>query len=65
MQDVIQFGPLVKTLGLVMLTKPQIIPSIFKQVIYVQSLDPAPSIPRFGHVDPQVSIVINAHGAVP
>ncbi|CAM8948602.1 unnamed protein product [Rhodiola kirilowii] len=32
MQDVIQFGPLVKTLGLVMLTKPQIIPSIFKQV---------------------------------
>ncbi|CAO2824112.1 unnamed protein product [Amaranthus hypochondriacus] len=32
LQDVIQFGPLVKTLGLVMLTKPQIIPSIFKQV---------------------------------
>ncbi|KAK6918830.1 hypothetical protein RJ641_017252 [Dillenia turbinata] len=32
MQDVIQFGPLVKTLGLVMLTKPQILPSIFKQV---------------------------------
>lgn len=28
-----QFGPLAKTLGLVMLTKPQIIPSIFKQVI--------------------------------
>ncbi|XP_009594183.1 uncharacterized protein LOC107775021 isoform X1 [Nicotiana tabacum] len=32
LQDVIQFGPLVKTLGLVMLTRPQIIPSIFKQV---------------------------------
>ncbi|XP_010683954.2 uncharacterized protein LOC104898558 [Beta vulgaris subsp. vulgaris] len=32
LQDVIQFGPLVKTLGLVMLTKPGIIPSIFKQV---------------------------------
>ncbi|XP_074312008.1 uncharacterized protein LOC141647636 isoform X2 [Silene latifolia] len=32
LQDVIQFGPLVKTLGLVMLNKPQIIPSIFKQV---------------------------------
>uniref|UniRef100_A0A7N0TBK4 Lycopene beta-cyclase n=1 Tax=Kalanchoe fedtschenkoi TaxID=63787 RepID=A0A7N0TBK4_KALFE len=32
LQDVIQFGPLVKTLGLVMLTKPQIIPLIFKQV---------------------------------
>ncbi|KAL7000044.1 hypothetical protein U1Q18_001193 [Sarracenia purpurea var. burkii] len=32
LQDVIQFGPLVKTLGLVMVTKPLIIPSIFKQV---------------------------------
>ncbi|KAF9587552.1 hypothetical protein IFM89_004010 [Coptis chinensis] len=32
LQDVIQFGPLVKTLGLVMLTRPQIIPSIFRQV---------------------------------
>ncbi|KAM7498339.1 hypothetical protein LguiA_022753 [Lonicera macranthoides] len=32
LQDVIQFGPLVKTLGLVMLTKPQMLPSIFKQV---------------------------------
>lgn len=32
LQDVIQFWPLVKTLGLVMLTAPQIIPSIFKQV---------------------------------
>uniref|UniRef100_A0A0E0IBZ9 Uncharacterized protein n=1 Tax=Oryza nivara TaxID=4536 RepID=A0A0E0IBZ9_ORYNI len=31
MQDVIQFGPLVKTLGLVMITRPQILPSIFKQ----------------------------------
>ncbi|KAJ4730087.1 Lycopene beta/epsilon cyclase [Melia azedarach] len=32
LQDVIKFGPLTNTLGLVMLTKPQIIPSIFKQV---------------------------------
>ncbi|XP_065873736.1 uncharacterized protein [Euphorbia lathyris] len=32
LQDVVQFEPLAKTLGLVMLTKPQIIPSIFKQV---------------------------------
>ncbi|KAJ6814256.1 uncharacterized protein M6B38_140665 [Iris pallida] len=32
LQDVIQFGPLVKTLGSVMLTQPQILPSIFKQV---------------------------------
>ncbi|GMG98700.1 hypothetical protein Nepgr_000540 [Nepenthes gracilis] len=32
LQDVIQFGPLVKTLGLVMITRPQLIPSIFKQV---------------------------------
>ncbi|CAM8951735.1 unnamed protein product [Rhodiola kirilowii] len=39
LQDVIQFGPLVKTLGLVMLTKPQIIPSIFKQVGFPVLLD--------------------------
>ncbi|XP_050207217.1 uncharacterized protein LOC126656650 [Mercurialis annua] len=32
LQDVIQLEPLAKTLGLVMLTKPQIIPSIFNQV---------------------------------
>ncbi|XP_027332344.1 uncharacterized protein LOC113847436 isoform X2 [Abrus precatorius] len=32
LQDVVQFGSLSKTLGLVMLTKPQILPSIFKQV---------------------------------
>ncbi|KAK4739540.1 hypothetical protein R3W88_003237 [Solanum pinnatisectum] len=32
LQDVVQFGPLVKTLGLITLTRPQIIPSIFKQV---------------------------------
>ncbi|KAK8466978.1 hypothetical protein PHAVU_008G211500 [Phaseolus vulgaris] len=31
LQDVVQFGPLSKTLGLVMLTNPQILPSIFKQ----------------------------------
>ncbi|KAL2973424.1 hypothetical protein AAZX31_14G044700 [Glycine max] len=32
LQDVVQFGPLSKTLGLVMLTNPKILPSIFKQV---------------------------------
>ncbi|KAK7385841.1 hypothetical protein VNO78_31754 [Psophocarpus tetragonolobus] len=32
LQDVVQFGPLSKTLGLVMLANPQIIPSIFNQV---------------------------------
>ncbi|XP_054819149.1 uncharacterized protein LOC129318422 [Prosopis cineraria] len=32
LQDVVQFGPLSKTLGLVMLSRPQILPSIFKQV---------------------------------
>ncbi|KAK4339842.1 hypothetical protein RND71_041304 [Anisodus tanguticus] len=32
LRDVIQFGPLVKTLGLIMITRPQILPSIFKQV---------------------------------
>lgn len=32
LQDVVQFGPLAKTLGLVMLSKPQILPSIFQQV---------------------------------
>uniref|UniRef100_J3MT22 Uncharacterized protein n=1 Tax=Oryza brachyantha TaxID=4533 RepID=J3MT22_ORYBR len=31
LQDVIQFGPLVKTLGLVIITRPQILPSIFNQ----------------------------------
>uniref|UniRef100_J3MT21 Uncharacterized protein n=1 Tax=Oryza brachyantha TaxID=4533 RepID=J3MT21_ORYBR len=31
LQDVIQFDPLVKTLGLVMITRPQILPSIFNQ----------------------------------
>jgi len=35
LQDVVQFGALSKTLGLVMLTRPQILPSIFKQVIHV------------------------------
>eukprot|EP00268_Persea_americana_P027022 TRINITY_DN26543_c0_g2_i7.p1 TRINITY_DN26543_c0_g2~~TRINITY_DN26543_c0_g2_i7.p1 ORF type:complete len:142 (+),score=15.03 TRINITY_DN26543_c0_g2_i7:4159-4584(+) len=39
LQDVIQFGPLVKTLGLVMLTQPQILPSIFKQVGITVILD--------------------------
>ncbi|XP_038887933.1 uncharacterized protein LOC120077904 isoform X2 [Benincasa hispida] len=32
LQDVVQFVPLTQTLGLVMLTKPQLLPSIFKQV---------------------------------
>ncbi|KAK1313873.1 hypothetical protein QJS10_CPA06g01003 [Acorus calamus] len=32
LQDVIQFGPLIRTLGSVMVTSPGIIPSIFRQV---------------------------------
>eukprot|EP01018_Ginkgo_biloba_P002691 Gb_08260 [translate_table: standard] len=32
LQDVIQFAPLAKTVGLVMLTRPQILPYIFRQV---------------------------------
>ncbi|PON34471.1 FAD/NAD(P)-binding domain containing protein [Parasponia andersonii] len=32
LQDVVQFGALAKTLGLVMISKPQILPSIFAQV---------------------------------
>ncbi|KAL3615277.1 hypothetical protein CASFOL_040938 [Castilleja foliolosa] len=43
LQDVIQFGPLVKTLGLVMLSQPLLIPSIFKQVGFPVLLD------WFGH----------------
>ncbi|KAK1387581.1 hypothetical protein POM88_015759 [Heracleum sosnowskyi] len=39
LQDVIQFGPLVKTLGLVMLTNPQLLPSIFRQVGIPMFLD--------------------------
>ncbi|CAH9089300.1 unnamed protein product [Cuscuta europaea] len=39
LQDVIQFGPLVKTLGLVMFTNPKILPSIFKQVGIPELLD--------------------------
>lgn len=45
LQDVVQFGPLSKTLGLVMLTKPQILPSIFKQVrVYYLSSTPTPTL---------------------
>ncbi|WCJ37515.1 Lycopene beta/epsilon cyclase protein [Euphorbia peplus] len=43
LQDVVQFESLAKTLGLVMITKPQIIPSIFKQVGILVLLD------WFGH----------------
>ncbi|OIW16243.1 hypothetical protein TanjilG_18958 [Lupinus angustifolius] len=39
MQDVVQFWPLSKTLGLVMLTNPQLLPSIFKQVGVAVLLD--------------------------
>ncbi|PKA57920.1 hypothetical protein AXF42_Ash012459 [Apostasia shenzhenica] len=39
LRDVIQFGPLVKTLGLVMLSHPNILPSIFKQVGFDVILD--------------------------
>ncbi|XP_019434098.1 PREDICTED: uncharacterized protein LOC109340810 isoform X1 [Lupinus angustifolius] len=39
LQDVVQFWPLSKTLGLVMLTNPQLLPSIFKQVGVAVLLD--------------------------
>ncbi|KAF4382694.1 hypothetical protein F8388_015522 [Cannabis sativa] len=39
LQDVVQFGPLAKTLGLVMISKPQILPSIFAQVGFPVLLD--------------------------
>ncbi|CAK9316201.1 unnamed protein product [Citrullus colocynthis] len=39
LQDVVQFVPLTQTLGLVMLTKPQLLPSIFKQVGILVLLD--------------------------
>ncbi|KAG0451417.1 hypothetical protein HPP92_026432 [Vanilla planifolia] len=39
LQDVIQFGPLAKTLGLVMISHPEILPSVFKQVGFVVILD--------------------------
>ncbi|GAB4859311.1 hypothetical protein Ancab_010773 [Ancistrocladus abbreviatus] len=49
LQDVIQFWPLVKTLGLVMLTKPQIIASIFKQVDLPVLLDWSGHFVMLGH----------------
>eukprot|EP00250_Pteridium_aquilinum_P013578 c21433_g1_i1 orf=668-2395(-) len=39
LQDVIQFGPLAKTLGLVILSRPDILPSIFRQVGFKAILD--------------------------
>lgn len=39
LQDVIQFWPLAKTLGLVMLSQPWLLPSIFKQVGIAVILD--------------------------
>ena len=44
-QDVVQFGPLVKTLGLVMITKPQLLPFVFKQVNYVRAFFYVPAGP--------------------
>ncbi|XP_058081342.1 uncharacterized protein LOC131229406 isoform X5 [Magnolia sinica] len=49
LQDVIQFGPLVKTLGLVMLTRPQILPSIFRQVGIAVILDWSVHFIMLGH----------------
>ncbi|XP_021743174.1 uncharacterized protein LOC110709269 isoform X1 [Chenopodium quinoa] len=66
LQDVIQFGPLVKTLGLVMLTKPLIIPSIFKQVGFPVLIDWSGHFFMLGHytflssfVDPLIRSSIN------
>ncbi|KAK2988662.1 hypothetical protein RJ640_026089 [Escallonia rubra] len=70
LQDVIQFGPLVKTLGLVMLTKPQIIPSIFKQVGVSVLLDWSGHFSMLGYytflstfIDPVIRPFINAFPA--
>ncbi|KAK9284141.1 hypothetical protein L1049_023308 [Liquidambar formosana] len=70
LQDVIQFGPLVKTLGLVMLTKPQIIPSIFKQVGVPVLLDWSGHFVMLGYytflstfIDPAIRPLINAFPA--
>ncbi|XP_043693790.1 uncharacterized protein LOC122644234 [Telopea speciosissima] len=67
LQDVIQFGPLVKTLGLVMVTKPQIIPSIFKQVGIAVLLDWSGHFVMLGYytflstfIDPVIRSRINA-----
>ena len=70
LQDVIQFGPLVKTLGLVMLSKPQILPSIFKQVGVPVLLDWSGHFVMLGYytflstfIDPAIRPLINAFPA--
>lgn len=70
LQDIIQFGPLVKTLGLVMLTKPQILPSIFKQVGVPVLLDWSGHFAMLGYytflstfIDPIIRPSINAFPA--
>lgn len=70
LQDVIQFGPLVKTLGLVMLSKPQILPSIFKQVGVPVLLDWSGHFVMLGYytflsifIDPEIRPLINAFPA--
>ncbi|PIA36789.1 hypothetical protein AQUCO_03200042v1 [Aquilegia coerulea] len=70
LQDVIQFVPLVKTLGLVMLTKPQIIPSIFKQVGIPVLLDWSGHFFMLGYytflstfMDPVIRPLVNAFPA--
>ncbi|KAI8551985.1 hypothetical protein RHMOL_Rhmol06G0230000 [Rhododendron molle] len=70
LQDVIQFGPLVKTLGLVMITKPLIIPSIFKQVGVPVLLDWSGHFFMLGYytflstfVDPVIRPLVNAFPA--
>ncbi|XP_058220369.1 uncharacterized protein LOC131330713 isoform X1 [Rhododendron vialii] len=70
LQDVIQFGPLVKTLGLVMITKPLIIPSIFKQVGVLVLLDWSGHFFMLGYytflstfVDPVIRPLLNAFPA--
>ncbi|XP_057460963.1 uncharacterized protein LOC130751375 isoform X3 [Actinidia eriantha] len=70
LQDVIQFGPLVKTLGLVMITKPLIIPSIFKQVGVPVLLDWSGHFFMLGYytflstfLDPVIRPLVNAFPA--
>ncbi|GLT28327.1 hypothetical protein SLA2020_032690 [Shorea laevis] len=67
LQDVVQFGPLAKTLGLVMITSPQIIPLIFKQVGIPVVLDWSRHFFMLGYytllsslVDPLIRPLLNA-----
>ncbi|KAL3754443.1 hypothetical protein ACJRO7_001644 [Eucalyptus globulus] len=70
LQDVVQFWPLAKTLGLVMVTEPLIIPSIFHQVGVPELLDWFGHFSMLGHytflstfVDPAIRPLIDTFPA--